>query len=65
VRSLAVTLDTTGRQDLVPKNPRRLFDLDGGDALLVMEQSFRGLARPKKRDQVQAPRTRHIPVRVD
>ncbi len=65
VKSLAVTLDTSARQDLVPKNPRRLFDLDGGDALLVMDQTFRGQARPK-RHVVSDPRPRrHIPTRVD
>jgi hypothetical protein len=65
VKSLAVTLDTSARRDLVPKNPRRLFDLDGGDALLVMDQTFHGQARPKQR-VVSDPRPRrHIPTRVD
>ena len=65
VRSLAVTIDTSDRQELVPKNPRRLFELDGGDALLVMEQGFR-MQTPRKRvEQREARPRRHVPTRVD
>lgn len=65
VKSLAVTLDTSARQDLMPQNPRRLFDLDGGDALLVMDQTFRGRVVQKRRVTTDSRPRRHIPTRVD
>ena len=65
VRSLAVTLDTTSRQDLAPKSPRRLFDLDGDDALLVMDQGFRASTPGPRRHRTDVRPRRHIPTRVD
>ena len=65
VRSLAVTLDTTNHRDLAPKSPRRLFDLDGDDALLVMEQGFRGSTPGPRGNRPAARPRRHIPTRVD
>jgi hypothetical protein len=64
VRALEVELDTSARADLQPKNPRKIFDLSGRDAVLVVQQS---LTPVRVRSGVARSRVpqRHVPTRID
>jgi hypothetical protein len=40
VRSLSVSLQTSNQPNLRPQNPSRVFELDGRDSVLLVDQSF-------------------------
>lgn len=64
VRSVNVTIDTSGRSQLKPLSPSRTFELDGRDAVLLVGQDF---SQPKARVTPRPPAApeRHIPYRLD
>jgi hypothetical protein len=47
-----LTLDTTSARELMPRSPRRSFELDDADALFVFDQRF----EPRKRAASSAPK---------
>lgn len=64
-RTLSASLDTSGRPELKPQKPSRVFELTERDAILIFDQSF---ATPKRARMARPPRAaakRHIPYRVD
>ncbi len=70
VSRMSVSLDTTATPMLRPQNPSRVFELDGQDAVLLLDQSFtvertlpvkRHVVVAKKREEPE----RHIPYRID
>lgn len=66
VRTLSVSVGTTSAPMLRPQNPSRVFDLDGRDAILLVEQSFTiDRKRAVKRQAVVTGSTpKHIPYRI-
>lgn len=63
VKSLAVGLDTTERSRLRPQNPRRVFELEGKDAVALFHQPFsEEKVRRPARSVASAPR--HVPYRM-
>lgn len=64
VKSLSVSLDTSTRPELKPKNPSRTYELGGNDAILIMDQTF--VSAPKRVFRAAAPKQqKHIPYRID
>ncbi len=61
--AVEVEIDTSDKKHLVPRTPRRLFALDGRDAVLVLEQSF-SVHNRQKAPATPAPQ-RHVPTRID
>lgn len=63
VKTLAVSLDTSEHERLRPQNPRRVFELDGHDAVALFHQPLSQARAPRKARPVsRAPR--HVPYRV-
>jgi hypothetical protein len=62
VRKVSVTLDTTEQPRLRPQNPSRTFELQGKDAVLVLDQPFSVVSKPAARSGA-APK-RHIPYKI-
>jgi len=64
VRALEVEIDTSLHRELTPRSPRRIFELSGRDAVLVMQQS---LAVAREKASPPRPRSpgRHVPTRID
>ncbi len=68
-RSITVGFDTTTRPELLPKNPQRVYELGGRDAVVLFEPAFT-LAPPKRvprRSPAPSPAAppRHVPYRLD
>ena len=64
VKILNVSLDTSGHQELKPRNPSRTYELSGHDGLLVFDQSL--VATPKSVFHGGGSKPRkYIPYRVD
>ncbi len=63
VKSLTVSLDTTERSRLRPQNPRRVFELEGKDAVALFHQLF-SEAKPPRRIRSASSPPRHVPYRV-
>jgi hypothetical protein len=63
VKALNVSLDTSGRQELRPKNPSRTYELGGNDGLLVFDQTLVATPKPKPHRGGTKSRNR-IPYRV-
>lgn len=63
VKSLAVSLDTSERPRLRPQNPRRVFELEGKDAVAVLHQPF-SEAKPTQPVRRVSHTRRHVPYRV-
>jgi hypothetical protein len=62
VRQLSVSLGTRTELALRPQNPSRLFELDGRDAILLVEQSF---ATDRRRDAKRSvTRMNRVPKHV-
>jgi hypothetical protein len=67
VRSLSVSLGTSDFPALRPQNPSRVYDLDGKDAVLLLDQTFSTDKKFFTRRKV-APVTataKHIPYKID
>lgn len=64
LRALDVALDTSGHRQLVPQNPKKLFELDGKDVVLLFEQPL-SVAYRTKPVTTRAPAPRHVPTRID
>ena len=64
VKSLNVSLDTSGHQELKPRNPSRTYELAGNDRLLVFDQTLVATPKPIFRGGGTKPR-KYIPYRVD
>ncbi len=64
VHSINVALDTSSRTNLKPKNPGRKYDLSGGDAILIFDQSFT-VARPTRPYKVGTKQPKRVPYRID
>ena len=64
VRSVTLSLDTNEQPQLLPKNPKRQYELPPGDSILVYDLKFvkqrPALGRPTAKREI-----RHIPYRVD
>jgi hypothetical protein len=67
VRSLSVSLGTTDSPALRPQNPSRVYELDGQDAILLVDQSFTIDRKviTKRRVASSTPRAKHIPYKID
>lgn len=67
VRSLSVSLGTNDSPALRPQNPSRVYELDGQDAILLVDQSFTIDRKVvvKKRVASSVPRAKHIPYKID
>jgi hypothetical protein len=64
VKSLNVSLDTSGHQELKPRNPSRTYELIGNDGLLVFDQAF--VAKPIAVFHAGGSKPRkYIPYRVN
>jgi len=63
VIQIHVGFDTTGKLDLLPSNPSRLYDLAPGDDIITVEQKFVAAPKPTRR-RISTPR-KHVPVRID
>lgn len=66
VRALSVSLGTSAAPALRPQNPSRVFDLDGQDAMLLLDQTFsmnqkRFIAR--RVSSASSP-PQHVPYRI-
>lgn len=48
-------LDTSAQRELLPRSPRRSFELDDADALFVFDQRFEARSRPRSRPVEPAP----------
>jgi len=64
VHSINVALDTSSRTNLKPKSPSRKYDLSGGDAILIFDQSFT-VARPTRPYKVGTKQPKRVPYRID
>ena len=64
VHSVTVGLDTNTYVDLVPKNPRRTYELPAGDAILVFNQKFARQKLGAAHSNVHKE-SRHVPYRID
>ena len=64
VKALNVSLDTSSRPELKPKNSSRTYELAGSDAILLFDQSLVSTPKPAYRSGQPRPR-KHIPYRVD
>jgi len=64
VKSLNVSLDTSGHQELKPRNPSRTYELAGNDGLLVFDQTLVATPKPIFHGGGTKPR-KYIPYRVD
>lgn len=62
-KSIAISLDTSNRSELLPINPYRVYELAGADAILVMNQPFTTAPRTTYRSKSVAHR--NIPYRID
>jgi hypothetical protein len=67
VRSLSVNLSTNDLPTLRPQNPSRVYDLDGQDAILLLDQSFtiERKSTPKRRVATHTTPGKHIPYKID
>lgn len=67
VRTLSVSLSTNDSPTLRPQNPSRVYDLDGQDAILLLDQSFtiERKSAPRRRVATTANPGRHIPYKID
>lgn len=67
VRSLSVSLGTNDSPSLRPQNPSRVYELDGQDSILLVDQSFTidRKVMAKRRVASSAPRAKHIPYKID
>jgi hypothetical protein len=64
VKALNVSLDTSGRKELKPRNPSRTYELIGSDGLFVFDQVL--VAKPTAIFHAGGSKPRkHIPYRVD
>ena len=59
---LSVTLDTSKNPRLRPQNPTRTFELHGRDTILVVDQAFTEVPRP--RPHANTAPTRRVPYKV-
>jgi hypothetical protein len=59
---LSVTLDTSRNPRLRPQNPTRTFELHGRDAILIVDQAFTEVFRP--RHHANTAPTRRVPYKV-
>jgi hypothetical protein len=64
VKKITVGLDTTANPYIRPKNPSRVYELSGTDAILLFDQNFTQGPRPMRPRNIR-PSTKHIPYRVD
>jgi len=64
LKSLTVSLDTSARQELKPKNPTRTYELAGNDTVLVFDQPLVATHKPVLHGGGTKLR-KHIPYRVD
>lgn len=67
VRSLSVSLKTSAWSSLRPQNPSRVFELDGHDAVLLLDQAFAAeqkVVRVVKR-LPPPPESKHVPYKID
>jgi len=64
VTSVKLAFDTGAHPELKPKNPSRTFDLEGRDAILIVEQTFVASSKHVFRGRTSRPK-KHIPYRVD
>jgi hypothetical protein len=64
MNAVNVTLDTSTHQNLRPKNPTRVYELSGRDAILILDQTFVTAPRAVHRHLTTKP-SKHIPYRVD
>ena len=62
--AVSVSLDTSTHQNLRPKNPTRIYELSGRDAILILDQTFVTTPRTVHRHFTAQP-SKHIPYRVD
>ena len=67
VRSLSVSLATNDSPTLRPQNPSRVYDLDGQDAMLLLDQSFttERKSAPRRRVATSATPGKHVPYKID
>lgn len=67
VRSLSVSLATNDSPTLRPQNPSRVYELDGQDAMLLLDQSFttERKSAPRRRVATSATPGKHIPYKID
>lgn len=67
VRTLSVTLGTADAPTLRPQNPSRVYELEGQDALLLLDQSFttERKASPKRWVATTTTPPKHVPYRID
>lgn len=64
VKWLTVSLNTSGHQELKPRNPSRTYELGGTDALLLFDQPFVVTPKANLYGGGTKPR-KHIPYRVN
>lgn len=68
VRSLSVSLQTANQPSLRPQSPSRVFELDGNDAVLLVEQSFtseRASRTKRSAPAAYVPPKKRVPQRID
>jgi hypothetical protein len=65
LRALDVELDTREQRQLVPANPKKLFELDGKDAVLLFDQALTVRYRPRPIAAAPSAPRHHIPTRID
>lgn len=65
LRALDVALDTRAEKFLTPQNPKKLFELDGEDAVLLYEQPFAVRYRSRPATGASVTPKKHVPTRID
>jgi hypothetical protein len=65
LRALDVELDTREQKHLVPASPKKLFELDGKDAVLLFDQALTVRYRPRPLAAAPPPPRHHVPTRID
>lgn len=67
MRSVSVSLSTAASPSLRPQNPSRVFELDGQDAVLLVDQAFSVDRKSQSRRRVasNAAPNKRIPYRID
>jgi hypothetical protein len=65
LRALDVTLDTGKEKLLTPRNPRKLFELEGEDAVLLFEQPLAVRYRARPSTTAAPTPKKHVPTRID
>lgn len=67
VRTLSVSLGTNDSPTLRPQNPSRVYELDGQDAMLLLDQSFTIDRKVQTRRHTATNSTpgKHVPFRID